>query len=174
MTRRGTLAIATFALLLSAGTARAQGSGFSLAVGAALPMGALSSSAGTGLEIAGLIRTDPMIGPLALRIEIGYDHFASKGGNGGTTISTEAVSLVNDFNSTFYWAAGAGYYQSQIKTSISGHNVTEQQQFLGVQAALGMNYPLFRWTGFVEVDGTRLFAPGLSIAYVPLRVGIRL
>ena len=129
MTRRGTLARATFALLLFAGTARAQRA--SLAVGAAVPVGDYSTTAGTGIDLDFQVRTEPMIGPLALRIDIGYDRFSGKGGIANTTLSAETVSVMGDFGSMFYLAAGPGYYQSTAQTQISGHNVNDQRQYLG-------------------------------------------
>ena len=111
MTRRGTLALATIALLLSGRTASAQRA--SLALGAAEPVGDYSNSAGTGIDIALQIRTEPMIGPLALRLEIGYDHFAGKGATSNTTVSSQAVSVLGDLSPMFYWTAGPGYYESQ-------------------------------------------------------------
>ena len=172
MTRRGTLARATFALLLFAGTARAQRA--SLAVGAAVPVGDYSTTAGTGIDLDFQVRTEPMIGPLALRIDIGYDRFSGKSGVANTTLSAETVSVMGDFGSMFYLAAGPGYYQSTAQTQISGHNVNDQRQYLGAQATLGVNIPVFRWQGFLEVGGVKLFTPGPGKAYVPLRFGIRL
>jgi hypothetical protein len=81
---------------------------------------------------------------------------------------------MDDLGSMFYWAAGPGYYQSSVKTQISGHNVTEQRSYFGAQAALGVNIPVFRWEGFLEVSAAKLFAPGPTIMYVPLRFGMRL
>jgi hypothetical protein len=172
MTRRGTLVLATFALLLFAGTARAQRA--SLAVGAAVPVSDYSTTAGTGIDLDFQARTEPMIGPLALRIDIGYDRFPGKGGVDNTTLSSQTVSVLGDFGSMFYWMAGPGYYQSTAKTQISGHNVSDQRQYLGAQAALGVNIPVFRWEGFLEVGGVKLFTPGPGKTYVPLRFGIRL
>ena len=170
MTRRLTVALATIAVF--AGAACAQRA--SLAVGAALPAGDFTSSAGTGIDAAFQIRTEPMIGPLSLRIELGYDHFAGRDTTSSTTMSVEAVSLTGAFGSMFYWAAGPGYYQSNRTTQISGHNVNDQRNYLGAQAALGVNIPVFRWEGFLEVSAAKLFAPGPTIMYVPLRFGMRL
>ena len=60
----------------------------------------------------------------------------------------------------FYWVVGPGYYQSTVKTQISGHNVSEQRSYFGAQAALGVNIPVFRWEGFLEVSAAKLFSPG--------------
>jgi hypothetical protein len=172
MTRRATLAISTFALVLFSGSASAQRA--SLAAGVAMPAGDLSNGAGTGFDIDFQARTQPLLGGLALRIDIGYDHFAGKGGIDGTTISAQTVSLLGDLGSSFYWIAGPGYYQSNEKTQIAGHNVTNQRTYFGAQAALGVNIPVFRWQGFLEAGGVRMFTPGESKMYVPLRFGIRL
>jgi hypothetical protein len=172
MSARRSLALATIALFASAATAGAQGA--SLAVGAAVPAGDLANTAGTGIDIQLQVRTEPMIGPLSLRIEIGYDRFAGKGASASTTFSGQAVSIMGDFGSLFYWAAGPGYYQSSQTTQISGHNVVDQRSYLGAQAALGMNIPVFRWQGFLEVAGVKAFTPGVSLVYLPLRFGVRL
>jgi hypothetical protein len=172
MTRRATLALATFALMLCAGTAHARQA--SLAVGAATPVGDFTKSAGAGIDVALQFRTDPMLGPVRLRIEIGYDHFAGKNAVENTSLSSQAVSFTGDFGSVFYWAAGPGYYQSTSKGTILGHQITNQFDYFGAQAALGMNIPLFRWQGFLEASAVKLFQPGPSIIYVPVRFGVHL
>src|ERR1019366_9845110 len=89
MTRRGTLALAATALFAFAGAARAQHA--SLAVGAAAPIGDFSSSAGAGLDVDLQARTEPMIGPLSLRIDIGYEFFRGKDVNVRTPVSAPSV-----------------------------------------------------------------------------------
>ncbi len=171
MNRRISLASVTVALMLFAGAARAQGTpGASLAVGAAIPMGDFANTAGSGLDISFQVRTDPILGPLALRIDIGYDHFAGKAGVSGSTITTQALSFVGDLGPLFYIAAGPGYYQSQVKTTIGTHDVTESLQRFGAQAAIGMNFPVYRWRGFVEVAGVK----SSNATFAPLRFGVRL
>lgn len=172
MTQRATFAIATFALILISNSAGAQRA--SLAAGVAMPAGDLSSTAGTGFDIELQARTQPMFGGFALRIDISYDHFAAKGGVDATTISGQAISLLGDLGSSFYWIAGPGYYQSTDKSQIAGHNVNDQRSYFGAQAALGVNIPVFRWEGFLEASAVRMFTPGQVKMYVPLRFGIRL
>ena len=172
MTRRGTLALATIALVLFAGRAHAQRA--SLAVGVASPISDFSNGAGSGIDIAFHVRTDPIIGPFPLRIEIGYDQFPGKGAVSSTALSSQAVSVTGDFGSIFYWAAGPGYYQTTAKGTILGHQVTDQLQYFGTQAALGVYIPVFRWSGFLEVSAVKLYEPGFNLVYVPVRFGIRL
>jgi hypothetical protein len=172
MTRRSTHALAALALILFAGTAGAQRA--SLAVGVATPVGDFANSAGPGIDIAFQVRTEPMIGPVRLRIEIGYENFAGKNGVESTEMSAEAVSFTGDLGSIFYWAAGPGYYQATTKGSIQGHAITDRFEYFGTQAALGMNIPLFRWEGFLEASAVKLYQPGPSIVYVPIRFGVRL
>jgi hypothetical protein len=172
MTRRTTIVLAALAVLLSAERAHAQRA--SLAVGAAVPAGDFTNTAGTGIDAQFQARTEPLIGPLALRIEISYDRFPGKGASGSTTFSGQAISVLGDFGTMFYWAAGAGYYQSNHQTTILGHNVVDQRSYLGAQAAVGMDIPVFRWQGFLEVAGVRAFTPGESLIYLPVRFGIRL
>ena len=175
MTRRATLAISTFALILMSQNASAQGSqGASLAAGAAIPVADLANTAGTGYDINFQVRTQPMIGSLAIRIDISYDHLAGKAGIDNTTISAQTLGLVGDISSRFYWTAGAGRYQSTDVTQVAGHNVNDQRSYFGAQAALGVNIPVFRWQGFLEASAVRLFTPGEIKMYVPLRFGIRL
>ena len=179
MTRRTLLApaaITTIALLLiclSAERAHAQ-QGASLAVGAAMPTGDLASTASTGFDIQLQVRTEPLVGPLGLRIDIGYDRLSGKNGTASTTISAQSVGIIDNFGPMFYWVVGPGYYQSQQTAQILGHNVTDQRQYLGGLAALGMNVPVFRWEGFFEVAGVKLFTPGPTRMYVPLRFGMHL
>ena len=172
MTPRRALVLSALALLVSTADARAQGA--SIAVGAAMPAADFASGASAGLDAQLQLRTEPMIGPLALRIEISYDHFSGKDGAAGTTFSGQAVSLIGDFGGSFYWSAGPGYYQSNHPTNISGHTAVEELSYLGVQAAVGANFPVFNWNGFVEVEGVRPLRGGTTLVYVPVRFGIRL
>lgn len=172
MTRRGTVTLAAAALFTLAGTARAQRA--SLAVGASTPVGDMANTAGTGFDIQLQVRTEPMIGPLPLRIDIGYAWLTGKGTSSSTTISAQSVSVMGDFGTRFYWIAGPGFYQSTQTINVSGHNASDQRDYLGAQVALGMDIPVFRWTGFFEVEGVRLFSPRPTPMYVPVRFGIRL
>lgn len=172
MSRRATFTLAAIALLASAGTARAQRA--SLAVGVAAPVGSFANTASNGLDVALQVRTEPMIGPLALRIELGYDFFQGKDETARTTIAAQGISVLGDIGSMFYWAAGPGYYESTVKTQILGHEVSEYNSFFGAQAALGMNFPVFGLDGFVEVGAMKLFSPNPAISYVPFRFGMRL
>ena len=172
MTRRRTVLLMAVAWCALAGTARAQRA--SLAVGVAMPVGDLSNSAGNGLDVQLQVRTEPILGPLPLRIDIGYDFLSGRGALSSTTLSAQSVSLMDDVGSMFYWSVGPGYYQSSVKTQISGHNVTDQRNYFGTQATVGVNIPVFRWEGFLEVSAAKLFSPGPTIMYVPLRFGMRL
>ena len=172
MTRRGTITFAATALFALAGTAHAQRA--SIAVGAATPVGDLANTAGTGFDVQLQVRTEPMLGPFPLRIDVGYDWLTGKGTSRSTTISAQSVSVVGDFGTRFYWIFGPGYYQTTQTINVSGHNASDQRTYLGAQAALGMELPVFRWTGFFEIAGVHLFSPRPTPMYVPLRFGIRL
>ena len=172
MTRRGMFTLASAALLALPGTARAQGA--SIAVGAASPVGDLANTAGTGPEIQLQVRTEPMIGALPLRIDVGYAWLSGKSGSRSTAVSAQAISVMGDFGSRFYWIAGPGFYQTDATVNISGHNASDQRQYFGAQAALGMDIPVFRWTGFVEIAAVRFFSPRPTPMYIPLRFGVRL
>ncbi len=172
MTRRGTLTLASAALFALAGTARAQHA--SVAVGAVTPVGDLANTAGTGPEIQLQVRTEPMIGALPLRLDFGYAWLSGKGGSRSTAITAESVSLMGDIGTRFYWIAGPGFYQSDATINIAGHNASDQRDYFAAQAAFGMDIPVFRWTGFVEIAAVRYFTPGPTQMYVPLRFGIHL
>jgi hypothetical protein len=166
------LTLASAALLALSGTARAQHA--SIAVGAASPVGDLANTAGTGPEIQLQVRTEPMIGALPLRIDIGYAWLSAKGGARSTAVTAQSISLMGDIGTRFYWIAGPGFYQTDATVNISGHNASDQRQYFGAQAAFGMELPVFRWTGFVEIAAVRLFSPQPTPMYIPLRFGIRL
>ena len=175
MIRYGTFALATAALLFHSSPARAQEQGAAIAVGVASPASGFTNSASTGYDIAFQIRTEPLFGPLALRIDIGYDRFPGKGAIGYTTqMAGPALSLVGDFGSRFYWAAGPGYYQSQVQTQLLGHNVKLQSSYVGAQAAVGVNFRIFSWDTYVEVSAVRDLQKGINTAWVPVRFGVRL
>ena len=115
-----------------------------------------------------------MIGPLALRIDISLDHFAGKGAFSYHQVSGQSVSVIGDLGSSVYWMLGPGYYQLEDQTQIAGHNVKDQRQYFGAQAAVGVSFPLLRWKGFLEAAAVKLFAPGPTTVYFPLRFGVRL
>ena len=172
MTRRGMLTLASAALLALSGTARAQGA--SIAVGVIGPLGDLANTAGPGPEIQLQVRTEPMIGALPLRIDIGYAWLSAKNGSRSTAVSAQAISVMGDIGAQFYWIAGPGFYQTDATVNISGHNASDQRQYFGAQAAFGMDIPVFRWRGFVEIAAVRFFSPRPTPMYIPLRFGIRL
>jgi hypothetical protein len=169
---RSTVALATIALLSCAATAGAQGSG--LSVGVAIPVGDVANTLGTGIVAALQIRTEPMLGPLPLRLDFGYVSFPGRNGTGATALETVAVGVAGDLGSIFYWAVGPGYYESSEHTQVQGHDLVEQRTYLGAQGALGVAIPVFRWQGYLEVGGVRMFSPHPTIAYAPMRFGIKL
>ena len=172
MPRRSTLACAALALTMLAGTVHAQRA--SVAIGAVVPSGDYSTTAGTGFEIQLQARTEPMFGPIALRIDIGYEHFAGRDSTGANTTFSQSISFLGDFGSRFYWLAGPGYYQKGTPVTIDGHTGTRNFSYFGAQGAVGVNFQVLRWDGFLEAGAVKLFAPGPTIAWVPLRFGIRL
>jgi hypothetical protein len=139
-----------------------------------MPVGDLANTAGTGFEVMLQVRTEPMIGPLPLRLDVGYDWLSGKGASRSTTIAVQSASVMGDFGTRFYWAAGPGLYESNQTVNIAGHNASIQQDYLGLQAAVGMDIPVFRWTGFLEVGAVRFFSPRPTPMYIPLRFGVRL
>jgi len=172
MTRGSALALATIALLIATRTAGAQQA--SVAVGAVVPVGGLSASAANGVDVDLQVRTEPMIGPLSLRIDIGYDFLGSKGPAYGTTITAQSIGVTGNLGSMFYWSASPGYYQTSEKTDLFGHRINALRTYFGAAASLGVNFRVIRWDGFLEASAVRLFSPGPALAYVPLRFGIRL
>ena len=172
MIRRVLGACAPLAFVLAAHAAHAQGA--SIAVGASMPSGDLSTTTSAGYNIELQILTERMVGPLKLRIDIGYDHLSGKDGAQPFQLSSQAVSLAGEFNSTFYWIIGPGYYQTQQKSEIAGHTVNSQRSMLGAQAAVGMNFRITRFDAFLEAGAVKLFNGSLNQMYVPLRFGFRL
>jgi hypothetical protein len=166
------IALATIALVVRTPSLRAQGA--SLAAGVATAAGDFTSTAGTGIDIQLQVRTDPVIGPLPLRIDIGYDRLPGKGAISNYVITAQSVSILGDIGKRFYWAAGPGYYQLNSRITLAGRTGSSERDSFGVQAAFGVNVPVFRWDGFLEISGVRLFSQGPAVAYVPLRFGIRL
>ena len=164
-----TLAAAVFVFASHAGAQQA-----SLAIGAANPIGDLTSTAKSGFDIQFQARTPPMVGPLSIQLAIGYDWLGGVGTSKSTTIAVQAISLEGDFLPWLYWDAGPGFFESTQTINISGHNALAQQDYLGVQGTVGVEFPLIRWKGFVEGGIVRFFSPHPTPMYVPIRFGVRL
>ncbi len=172
MIRRSSIALLGVAIVFAANGARAQGT--SLSVGAAIPSGDLSKTAGTGIEVSFQVRTDPMIGPLALRIDVTYARFPGTNGASILNFSSQSIGVAGDFGSMFYWTAGPGYYQSNTKQQLLGHTVVDQRSYLAVQGAVGMNIRIIRWNAFLEAGAAKMLGTAENRIYMPVRFGFRL
>lgn len=174
MTRRVMFTLAAASLFAVTASGRAQTA--SLAIGAANPIGDMSSTAKTGFDVQFQARTPPMIGPLSIQLALGYDWLGGVGTSKSTTIAVQTISLEGDFLPNLYWVAGPGFYESTRTINVSGHNALDQRSYLGVQAMLGGEFPLpmIRWHGFLESGVVRLFSPAPTPMYVPIRFGLRL
>jgi hypothetical protein len=140
------------------------------------PVGSFSNAATPGYDIALIAQTGPVIGPLGARVDIAIDHMDGKGPVSGYYYTSYALNLTQRFQGQFYWLGGLGFYSGQdhLTATIGGHGAISYHGALGAQAGAGMLFPLFRWQGFVEVEGVRMFAPGPTVAWVPTRFGIRI
>jgi hypothetical protein len=145
-----------------------------LAVGVAVPSGGLTNTAGTGYDIAFQVRTEPIFGPVAIRIDVALNHFPGINGTSYTQMYGQNIGLIGDIGPNFYWSVAPGYYQLSTRTEVLGNATTEMINHFGGEAAIGVTFPTFGWRSYVEASASKLFVGGPSTIWFPLRFGVRL
>lgn len=170
------------ALTLSAGAASAQGIGFGVNAGAAMPTGSTMDYNDIGYNVGASVFLRPELSPLSFRIDGNY---AVMGGKTENAISRPDLKVMSGTANLqyelggeavrLYAVGGAGVYTTQYK----GLNRSDAQ--LGFNGGFGVNLPLSGFNTSIEARLHYIPAndngPGLGyqrgkVMFIPVTFGI--
>jgi hypothetical protein len=169
---RAALALAA---TLFAAPAFAQAS-FSVAAGAALPMGDASDALEMGYNATVGLGIKPPIAPLGVRIEGMFNSFAYKdnlfnldaqriiAGTANVTLSGPALPMA-------YLIGGVGMYNSSV--SVSTGTAPDGSTDFGFNLGAGLNFPLTGFSTFLEARYHHIPVDGGSMKFLPITFGIK-
>ena len=169
-----TAALALAAAMLAAPEARAQMS-FSVAAGAAIPVGDGADALSMGYNATLGVGIKPPLAPLGLRVEGMFNSMDYK----SNTFNLESLRIMGlTANATFsgpampaYLIGGIGMYNYKASVSIGD---TDAESDFGFNIGGGFNIPLTGFGTFIEVRYHHIPADGGALKFVPITVGIKL
>lgn len=157
--------------LIAAPEARAQLS-FSVAAGAALPMGDNGDGLKMGYNATVGLGFKPMLMPVGLRVEGMFNSFEMDGVTDGSvrTMALVANAVVSGPAMPVYLIGGLGMYNSKAKVgSASG----EGESDLGINIGGGFNLPLTGFSTFLEARYHHIMSDPGSFGILPITFGIK-
>jgi hypothetical protein len=142
------------------------------AAGATVPVGDLGDATSTGFHVLGTLAVSGTArSPVGLRIDGMYNSLSGKDPGPGVNVWTINGNLVYAFpggmTATPYLIAGAGWYNS--KADESG---AESSSDVGINAGIGVRFPLSGFSTFAEVRFHNIFTDPNSTQFIPLTFGI--
>ena len=166
MLSRAALALA--AIVLATPAVQAQAS-FSVAIGAALPMGDAADAVDLGYNATVGIGIKPPIAPLGLRFEGFFNSFEYK-----SPIDASLRIMGVTANGTYtmmpqlYAIGGVGMYNGKASTAGSSSSTD-----FGINIGAGFNIPLTGFGTFVEARYHHVMTDGSATQFIPITFGIR-
>jgi hypothetical protein len=162
----GMLAVAPVAL-------QAQSTSLVVAGGLAMPTGNLGNSTQSGYNAAlGLSIGAPLV-PVGVRFEAGLNGFNFK-----NNVAGDFRVVSGTANATFslgapYIIGGLGYYSARQKTTLVGGTTSEvTHNDMGLNAGVGLKFPLVAISPFVEVRYHMMFGDqNKDVKFVPITFG---
>lgn len=163
------------AAVLFAVPAYAQAS-FSVAAGAALPMGDASDALEMGYNATVGVGIKPPLAPIGVRIEgmfnsfqykentVGLDSYRALAGIANVTLSGPAMPIG-------YLIGGLGMYNSSF--SASGAIKPASSTDFGFNIGAGFNVPLTGFSTFIEARYHHVATEGAATQFLPITVGIK-
>jgi len=142
---------------------------FGASAGLNIPLSDLSRQVGTGYILNGFAQGTPQGWPVALRGEIAYSGFGSKGGQVSqniTTLMMNAVLPVLRTGDTPYFIAGVGLHH------VSSYFGFQTENDLGYNFGGGYRWRLDDMSYFVELRYYYIAHTGASRQMVPLTFGV--
>jgi hypothetical protein len=161
-------ALALAAILLAAPALHAQTS-FSVAAGAALPMGDFADGFKMGYNVTAALGIKPPLAPVGVRIDGMYNAWEPKTGSGSFRVlaGTANVTLSGAAMVPMgYLIGGLGMYNA----SVSG--ATGSETDFGFNIGAGIKFPLTGFSTFAEVRLHFVQSEGGSTKFVPITFGL--
>jgi hypothetical protein len=177
---------AALALLLAPSAASAQG--FGLSAGLSVPRGDLEKQSSTGFNVNGFVNAALPASSLGFRVEAGFNGFALKGTDIGTTrignltgnvllrapvrgagIRPHIIAGIGAYRVNYPGGNGLTYPQATTNRPLHG-----AENRMGYNAGIGLTFPLRDYGGLLEVRYVQLRAASEhpSAAFVPISFGI--
>ena len=166
-----TFALAALAVL--SGTAQAQRrTSVGFAAGASIPVGDLGDATSTGFHILGTLSfSGTASSPVGFRVDGMYNSLSGKSSGPDVNVWSVNGNLVYAFpggmTATPYIIGGAGWYNS--KSDESG---AESSNDIGINAGIGVRFPLSGFSTFAELRFHQIFSDPNSAQMIPLTFGI--
>ncbi len=174
--------VAAAALTLSAGAASAQGLGYGVNAGAAMPTGSTMDQNSIGYNVGASVFLRPALSPLSFRVDGNY---AVMGGKTQGTISRPDLKVLSGTANLqyglggeavkLYAVGGAGVYTTQYQ------GLDRSSMKLGFNGGFGVNLPLSGFNTSIEARLNYIQAdnsgPGLGyqrdkVMFIPVTFGI--
>jgi hypothetical protein len=179
MTRRvGILGVLTLALMAVAGDLHAQDRSFAFGLGggATFPLGEIGDEFEAGLHINGLVQSGALGAlPFGLRGEVGYQTFSHDDDTLRHIVGrvNAVIPFAGRSDAQPYLIAGVGLYNSKEETDHGDHtHGGEAENFLGLNAGVGIRWSLGGLNTFVEARFHNVFDDHHAQRFIPFSLGI--
>jgi hypothetical protein len=171
MRRLSAVAVLLVGSLIAAPAARAQMS-FSVAAGAALPMGDNGDGLKMGYNATLGLGIKPPLAPLGLRIEGMFNSFEIEDVSDGSqrTMALIANGTFSTIAMPVYLIGGLGMYNSKVTI---GSLSSDASNDIGLNVGVGFNIPLTGFGTFIEARYHHIMVDGGSFGMLPITVGIK-
>lgn len=164
-------ALGLAATLFAAPALQAQAS-FSIAAGAAVPMGGTADVLKTGYNVTAGIGIKPPLAPLGFRVEGMFnqmDYKTSTFGSARVLAGVANVTLSGVAMPMGYLIGGVGIYNFS-SPDIAGSTSTTKP---GFNIGAGLNFPLTGFSTFAEIRFHLVTTDNSSTKFVPITFGIK-
>jgi opacity protein-like surface antigen len=169
-------------LATTASTTQAQGLGFGLHAGLALPMGDLGDIAGMGFQVGGELGFNPAALPVGIRIDVDFTRFGLDvegldidGSIRSISGAANAILKIPSTSISPYVVGGVGMFNSKVSIDDSQFDGDDSSTDFGVQVGGGLGFNLAGFETAVEVKFVNIFGEddpetgeGGSVRFVPI------
>ena len=163
--------------ILSAGTLAAQGTGFSLGGGVAIPLGTYDEAVKIGWQGPAAVSFVPGGSPVGIRIDGNYSQFSDE-----TPLDVKSQVMYGTVNAVYRFSAsegarlrpyligGAGVYHSRASGSDAPDGSTTKP---GVNLGAGFDFATGGASLFLEGRWHNVFLEGDNLKFLPITLGVR-
>ena len=168
------VALSMAAILFVAPALRAQAS-FSVAAGAAVPVGSTADGVKVGYNATLGIGFKPPLAPIGLRIEGALNQMDAKAAAGGSSRIMAGIANLTLSGAGMpipmgYLIGGVGMYNFSVTgTPIKPASETK----FGLNIGAGLNFPLTGFSTFLEARFHYISTEGSSAKFIPITSGIK-
>jgi len=165
----------TFAAILFAAPVLHAQTSFSIAAGAAIPVGNTSNGLNTGYNVTAGIGIKPPLAPIGLRIEGAWNQMDGKAAAAGSSRILAGIANVTLSGAGMpipmgYLIGGVGMYNFSVSdAAIKPPSETK----VGFNVGAGLNFPLTGFSTFLEARFHYISASGTSFKFVPITFGLK-